>query len=237
MVPWLSWLIEYDFGIPHQYPSPRKESILFVPHVYGWELFHFLYGWDLELIFFESAWYIRISPRFLLQTIELIETNLLELQSMLDFPVCLLYPYDPMISLDPPWDPVHHEEQEQPLDFVAQSYGTPTAWVLHLVPRLLSSCNAAVEKFQCCASWLRFGRHNGCRDTYTTPKQIGLPIQWPLFIWIDSYPSKTVTCENFMLTVPSFHTTMVKTRFLVNQGTQRAIVSSSQTATNDQPPI
>ena len=48
--------------------------------------------------------------------------------------------WDNLIS---PLDPVHHEEQKQPLDFVAQSYGTPAAWVLHPVPRLWRSLSSA----------------------------------------------------------------------------------------------
>ena len=208
----IDWIWLWD---PTSIPFPEKGiHIVCSPLLWLRAFSFFFYGWDLELFFFWNPHDISVYPHvFCSKPLNSLKPTCWNSKARL---ISQFVCYIPMISLDPPWDPVHHEEQEQPLDFVAQSYGTPTAWVLHLVPRL--RCLAAAMLLWRGSNVVRAGCglegcDNGCRDTYTTPKQIGLPIQWPLFIWIDSYPSKTVTCENFMLTVRSFHTTMVKHDF------------------------
>ena len=151
----IDWIWLWD---PTSIPFPEKGIHIVCSPLLWLRAFSFFFMVETWNCFFlESAWYIRISPRFLLQTIELIETNLLELQSTLDFPVCLLYPHDI------PWPTVRSGASWRAR--TASGLCRPKLWNSHRMgpppcssAALLSSCNAAVERFQCCASWLRFGR-------------------------------------------------------------------------------
>lgn len=177
MIIMIDWIWLWDpTSIP--FPEKRNPYCLFpTSMVESFFIFCMVETWNW---FFLIPHDISVHPHvFLLQTIELIETNPLELRSMLDFPVCLLYPHDQ--SHD-----IHRE-----IRCIMKSKNS--LWTLSPKAMELPPHGSSTLFLGCAAGCGLEGCDNGCRDTYTTPKPIGLPIQWPLFIWIDRYPSKMVT--------------------------------------------